>query len=129
MSGKSKSFDRTVPIRLQFCARLFRPGPVTLIKERLMSAREDLSNIIAALEGEGVRVSFADGEIYDLEIKSTSRLRERGTFDTTVIWAINCLRAADVETGVEMKFRLDDVEKVQILKDARCVFDRSTGQK
>jgi hypothetical protein len=94
-----------------------------------MSAREDLSNIIAALEGEGVRVSFVDGEMYDLEIRSTSRVLDGGTFDTTVIWAINCLRGIDVETGAEMKFRLDDVEKVQILKDARCVFDRSSERK
>jgi hypothetical protein len=94
-----------------------------------MSAREDLSNIISALAGEAVRVSFVDGEMYDLEIRSPSRDRESGTFDTTVIWAINCLRATNVETGAEMKFHLDDVEKLQILQDARCVFDRSGGQK
>ena len=37
-----------------------------------MSAREDLSHILSALEGQAVRVSFVDGEIYDLEIKSTA---------------------------------------------------------
>ena len=89
-----------------------------------MPAREDLSHILSALEGQAVRVSFVDGEMYDLEIKSTSRAGDDGTFDTTVIWAINCMRARNVETGVEMTFRLDAVERVQILKDARCVFDR-----
>ena len=53
-----------------------------------MSAREDLSHILSALEGQAVRVSFVGGEMYDLEIKSTSQAREDGTFDTTVIWAI-----------------------------------------
>jgi len=93
-----------------------------------MSAREDLSHILSALEGQAVRVSFVGGEMYDLEIKSTSQTREDGTFDTTVIWAINCMRATNVETGVEMTFRLDTVEKVQILQDARCVFDRGEEQ-
>ena len=38
-----------------------------------MAAREDLRNILSSLEGEAVRVSFLDGEMYDLEIKSTAR--------------------------------------------------------
>ena len=86
-----------------------------------MSAREDLSHLLSELEGQAVRVSFVDGEMYDLEIKSASRTRDNGTFDTTVIWAIRCLNATNIETGVEMTFRLDDVARIQILKDARLI--------
>ena len=89
-----------------------------------MSAREELRNILSALEGEAVRVSLVDGEMYDLEIKSTQRTRDDGTFDTTVIWAINSMRGTNVDTGVAMKFHLEDVAKIQVLKDARYVFDR-----
>jgi len=89
-----------------------------------MSAREHLGKILSELEGQAVRVSMVDGEMYDLEIKSAAHVHDAGTFDTTVIWAINCLRATNVETGVEMKFRLEEVSKIQLLKDARCVFDR-----
>jgi len=89
-----------------------------------MSAREELRNILSALEGEAVRVSLVDGEMYDLEIKSTQRTRDDGTFDTTVIWAINSMRGTNVDTGVAMKFRLQDVARIQLLKDARYVFDR-----
>ncbi len=93
-----------------------------------MSAREDLRDILPGLEGQAVRVSMVDGEMYDLEIKSTANVRDDGTFDTTVIWAINSMRATNIETGVEMKFRLEDVSKIQVLKDARCVFDRERQQ-
>ena len=89
-----------------------------------MSARENLRVILSDLEGQAVRVSMVDGEMYDLEIKSAAHAHVDGTFDTTVIWAINCLRATNVETGVAMKFRLEEVAKIQILKDARYVFDR-----
>jgi len=89
-----------------------------------MSARENLGKILSELEGQAVRVSMVDGEMYDLEIKSAARADDDGTFDTTIIWAINCLRASNMDTGVEMKLRLEDVAKIQILKDARYVFDR-----
>src|SRR6266542_5655482 len=89
----------------------------------LMSARENLGAILSELEGQAVRVSMVDGEMYDLEIKSAARAHDDGTFDTTVIWAINCLRATNVDTGVAMTFRLEDVARIQILKDARYVFD------
>ena len=93
-----------------------------------MSAREDLRDLLPGLEGQAVRVSTVDGEMYDLEIKSTAHIREEGTFDTTVIWAINCLRGMNVETGVELKFRLEEVSKIQVLNDARYVFDRERQQ-
>lgn len=89
-----------------------------------MSAREDLRHILPQLEGQAVRISLIDGEMYDLEIKSAARAQADGTFDTTIIWAINSLRATNVDTGVELKFRLEDVARIQILKDARLVFDR-----
>ena len=89
-----------------------------------MSARENLGKILSELEGQAVRVSMVDGEMYDLEVKSAARADDDGTFDTTIIWAINCLRASNMDTGVEMKFRLEEVNKIQLLKDARCVFDR-----
>ncbi|PYM16892.1 MAG: hypothetical protein DME18_00385 [Verrucomicrobia bacterium] len=108
-----------VPIRVGWSSAVFKEHP--------MSAREDLSHLLSELEGQAVRVSFVDGEMYDLEIKSASRTRDNGTFDTTVIWAIRCLNATNIETGVEMTFRLDDVARIQILKDARCVFDRGGG--
>ena len=92
-----------------------------------MAAREDLRNILSSLEGEAVRVSFLDGEMYDLEIKSTARAQDEGTFDTTVIWAINCIKPTNIETGKKMKFRVEDVAKIQVLKNARCVFDRDDG--
>ena len=63
-----------------------------------MAAPEDLRNILSSLEGEAVRVSFLDGEMYDLEIKSTARAQDEGTFDTTVIWAINCIKPTNIET-------------------------------
>ena len=92
-----------------------------------MSAREDLRRILSELEGQAVRVSLVGGEMYDLEIKSAAHAHDQGTFDTTVIWAINSLRATAIDTGMDMKFRLDEVAKIEILKNARCVFDRGGG--
>lgn len=92
-----------------------------------MAAREDLRRILTELEGQAVRVSLIDGEMYDLEIKSAAAAQDEGTFDTTVIWAINSLRATNIDTGVELKVRLEDVARIQMLKDARMIFDRGTG--
>ena len=116
-------------LRLRPRQRSKRCPPIflTALQERPTAAREDLRNILSSLEGEAVRVSFLDGEMYDLEIKSTARAQDEGTFDTTVIWAINCIKPTNIETGKKMKFRVEDVAKIQVLKNARCVFDRDDG--
>ena len=46
-----------------------------------MSAREHLGKILSELEGQAVRVSMVDGEMYDLEIKSAAHVHDAGTFD------------------------------------------------
>jgi hypothetical protein len=114
----------TLRLRLRQCSNRFPAIFVAAIQERSMAAREDLRVILSELEGEAVRVSFLDGEMYDLEIKSTVRAHDEGTFDTTVIWAINCIKPTNIETGNKMKFRVEDVARIQVLKNARCVFER-----
>jgi hypothetical protein len=79
-----------------------------------MSARRETYRVYKTHEG------------WHLEIRSAARARNDGTFDTTVIWAINSMRGTSVETGMIIKLCLEDVAKIQILKDARCVFDRSS---
>jgi len=89
-----------------------------------VSAREELNKVLSELKGEAVRVSLEGGELYDLEITATSEARTGGTCDTTVIWAIKTLTTRGIETGSSMRVNLDDVTKVEVLKNARCVFER-----
>jgi hypothetical protein len=93
-----------------------------------VSAREELSKVLSELKGEAVRVSLEGGELYDLEITSSSEARTDGTCDTTVIWAIKTLPPKSIETGSSLKVNLDDVTKVEVLKNAQCVFERPATQ-
>ena len=92
-----------------------------------MSQREELSEILARLEGEAVRVSFVDGGIYDVEIKSAARAKEKGSFDTEIIWAITSSKPECFDTGTRVKINVDEVAKVEILKNALCVFQRAAA--
>jgi hypothetical protein len=89
-----------------------------------MSLREELSEILARLEGEAVRVSFVDGDIYDVEIKSTSAVKDKGSFDTEIIWAVSSSKPEYFDTGAKVKLNVDEVAKLEILKNAQCVFER-----
>ncbi|HKS37441.1 MAG TPA: hypothetical protein VJW76_09645 [Verrucomicrobiae bacterium] len=89
-----------------------------------MSASDELSEILARLEGEAVRVSFVDGDIYDVEIKSASAAKEKGSFDTEIIWAITHSKPKPFDTGAQVKLKVDEVAKVEVLKSAQCVFQR-----
>ena len=94
-----------------------------------MSASDELSEILARLEGEAVRVSFVDGDVYDVEIKSVGTARDKGSFDTEIIWAITNSKPECSDTGAKVKLKVDEVAKVEILKNARCVFQRpATGK-
>jgi hypothetical protein len=95
-----------------------------LLQSQPVSASEELSKILSDLKGEAVRVSLQGGELYDLEITSSSENRNDGTFDTTVIWAIKTPGPKTIETGARLKVNLDDVTKIEVLKNARCVFQR-----
>jgi hypothetical protein len=89
-----------------------------------MSARDDLSDILARLEGEAVRISCTGGDVYDLQILSAGAIRSEGSFDTTIIWAINSSRQDCFETGAPLRLSVDEVAKVELLKNATCVFER-----
>jgi len=90
-----------------------------------MSQREELSEILARLEGEAVRVSFVDGGIYDVEIKSAAGVKDKGSFDTEIIWAITSSAPECFDTGAKVKLKVDEVAKVEILKNARCVYQKA----
>ncbi len=92
-----------------------------------MPAREELSEILARLEGEAVRVSFVDGDIYDVEIKSAAKAKDNGSFDTEIIWAIASSKPECFDTGAKVKLSVDDVTKVELLKNAQCVFERPSS--
>jgi hypothetical protein len=92
-----------------------------------VSAREELSKVLSELEGEAVRVSLQGGGLYDLEITAASEARNDGSFDTTVIWAIKTPEPGNIETGSSMKVSLDEVTKVEVLKNARCVYVKHTA--
>ena len=89
-----------------------------------MSARDELSKVLSELKGEAVRVSLEGGELYDLELSLSSATSKEGTFDTTVIWAIKTSQPDAIETGAAMKLNMDEVVKVEVLRNARCVFER-----
>jgi len=89
-----------------------------------VSAREELNKILTDLKGEAVRVSLEGGELYDLEISLSSETGKGGTFDTTVIWAIKSQQPQSVETGATMKVKVDEVIKLEVLKNAQCVYER-----
>lgn len=91
-----------------------------------MSASDELSEILARLEGEAVRVSFVDGDIYDVKIKSARAAGDKGSFDTEIIWAITSSKPECFDTGTKVKLKVDEVAKVEILKNAQCVFQRPT---
>jgi hypothetical protein len=88
------------------------------------SERDELSKILARLEGEAVRVSFVDGDIYDVEIKSARAARDKGNFDTEIIWAMTRSKPECLGTGTKVKLKVDEVAKVEILKNAQCVFQK-----
>jgi hypothetical protein len=90
-----------------------------------MSVREELSEILARLEGEAVRVSFVDGDIYDVQIKSAATVKDKGSFDTEIIWAVSSSKPEYFDTGAKVELNVDEVAKVEILKNAQCVFERS----
>jgi len=89
-----------------------------------VSARDELSKVLSELKGEAVRVSLEGGELYDLELSLSSATSKEGTFDTTVIWAIKTSQPDAIETGAAMKLNMDEVVKVEVLRNARCVFER-----
>ena len=70
-----------------------------------MSAREDLSHILSALEGQAVRVSFVGGEMYDLEtdrLQPTNRQHAR----RAVLVGTDSLQSSDVSAPYQPGSRL-----------------------
>ena len=88
-----------------------------------MTSNEQLTELFSRLEDakREARVSFSDGEVYDLRIVDTWHAEEGGDIVADVVRSIQSDRAELWETGA-MNFKLDDVVRVE--SGGECLFTR-----
>ena len=89
--------------------------------------REQLGEVLAAVEGKAVRLYLEDSEAFDVTIVSSARAKAGGDIVGTVIWAISTTNPDAFDTGSTLHFSLSDVVKMEDLKSGQCLFDRGDG--